>query len=130
LVSGFVHFVVKYQLIWISGQHIINLEIIGYLALEFLLITLVLEQILESLLALVVGGALVEQPSLDDQLVQAHLVGSLVEDLFFDHRVRHQAVHTHFVFLADSVGSVLSLQIHLRIPVTVEYYDCVGRLQV
>ena len=49
----------------------------------------------------------------------------VVENFFFDRVLSDQAINMHLFLLANAMGSVLRLQIHLRVPVRVEQDHCV-----
>jgi hypothetical protein len=53
-----------------------------------------------------------------------------MREYLFDGVVGDETQDDYLLFLANSVHSVLGLEVHLRVPVGVEDDDRVGRLQV
>ena len=129
-VSLSIHLLEGDELIIGPSQHFIQLLVVGHLVLPILLARLFLQDLLDPLPPLVVGGPQVEYTSLDNDLVEPHLVGGFVKDLLLYHGIGDQTIHPDLAFLSYSVRSVLCLEVHLGVPIGVEYNDCVSGLQV
>lgn len=67
---------------------------------------------------------------LDDERIKFELHRLFLNHFFLHGIFSDKSVHSHLLFLADSVGSVHGLKIHLRIPITVVEDDSVGSHQV
>lgn len=70
------------------------------------------------------------ETALDEQLVKVHLEACFLEDGLLNRSVGDEPQDDHFSLLADSVSPVLSLQVHLRIPIRIEQNDSISSLQV
>ena len=115
------------------GYDLVDLVVIGYLCLLLLLVLHVVvlpDEVLEALLPVIVVCLVVEHARLDDLVVQVLLLRRLVEDALLDLSRRDQTVNPHLLLLPDSMSSILSLLIHLGVPVRVENDDSVRHLQV
>ena len=65
-------------------------------------------------------------PLLDDNLVQSQLHLCLLHNSLLNCVLCDQSEHLHLFGLPDTVGPILGLQVHLRIPVRVIDDDNVG----
>ena len=72
----------------------------------------------------------VELAFLHDKMVDLELPRGPFYDLLLDRALGDEPVDNDFALLANPVGSVDGLQVHLRVPVRVEYYHDVGCVQV
>lgn len=130
LVSLLVHSVELLPFLIRPGDPIVYLLVVWNLVLLVFLVVLRAKELLEPLFSFHIGRPLVEQSRLNDDLIESHLVLRLAKDVLFDLRVGDQPEHPHFVLLADTIGPILRLQVHHRVPVAVKNDDCVGRLKV
>jgi len=85
-----------------------------------LLGVILLNKLLQGLMALLVRGFLVKHASLDNLVVEVFLTHSARQDTFFDDGASDQSVYSHLRLLSDSVCTVLRLLIHLWIEVRIE----------
>lgn len=96
----------------------------------FLVLVSALEEFFNLLLPFNVAAIEVVETALDEQFIEVHLEACLLEDSLFDGSICDESQDNHLLLLADSVGSVLCLQIHLGVPVGVEQDHSVCCLQV
>lgn len=82
------------------------------------------------MLSLHLAAVEVIKTSLDEKFVQIHLEASFSKNGFFNGSVGDEPEHNDFFFLADTMRSVLCLQIHLRVPIRVKENDGVGCLKI
>lgn len=67
---------------------------------------------------------------MDEELVQVHLEASFLQDSFLNRGIRNESQYDNLLLLTYSMSSVLSLEIHLRVPVRVKQNDSVGSLKI
>mmetsp|Transcript_40485 Transcript_40485/g.61745 ORF Transcript_40485/g.61745 Transcript_40485/m.61745 type:complete len:265 (-) Transcript_40485:1912-2706(-) len=72
----------------------------------------------------------IELASLHDQVIDLQLASRPLDDLLFDRFLGYEPVDDNVSLLADSMGSVDCLQVHLRVPVGIEDYNHIGRMQI
>ena len=89
-----------------------------------------LDELFKDLLSFLVAGFLVEHARLDNLVVEVFLGGGPREDTLYDHRLGDEPVDSNFRLLADSVGSVFGLLVHLGVEVRVKDDYRIGNLQV
>mmetsp|Transcript_10985 Transcript_10985/g.36071 ORF Transcript_10985/g.36071 Transcript_10985/m.36071 type:complete len:799 (-) Transcript_10985:551-2947(-) len=88
------------------------------------------EELGQELFALLGGGGVVEEPSLDHFRVDALLGLRGGVNLLLNRVCRNHRDDAHLLALTDAVRAVLCLSVHLRVPVDFEKDDGVSRLQV
>ena len=89
-----------------------------------------LDDLFKDLLSFLVAGFLVEHARLDNLVVEVFFGGGPREDTLFDHRLGDEPINSNFRLLADSVGSVFGLLVHLGVEVRVKDDYRVSNLQV
>mmetsp|Transcript_24575 Transcript_24575/g.48368 ORF Transcript_24575/g.48368 Transcript_24575/m.48368 type:complete len:251 (-) Transcript_24575:1188-1940(-) len=72
----------------------------------------------------------VQFPALNDHSIQPQFYLCFLQNLLFDAVLRHKPKDLHLLLLPDSVGAVLGLEVHLRVPVGVVQNHNVCRGQV
>jgi hypothetical protein len=70
-------------------------------------------------LTLLSGRFVIELSGLDDLLVDIELVTRTRKHRLFDTLLRYKAIDAHDLCLANTMRTILSLKIRMRIPITV-----------
>ena len=73
---------------------------------------------------------MIEFATLHDQVINFQFSCSPFHDLLLNRAFSDKSVDNYVSLLADSMSSVNSLQVHLRIPVRVEYYDYISLVKI
>lgn len=76
------------------------------------------------------GVRLVELPTLHNQVIDLKLPGSTFNNFFFHRFFCDEPIDNDFPFLADTMRPVNGLQVHLRVPIRIEYDNDVGLMEV
>lgn len=129
-VSFMVNLLEPLKLFFISSNHFIELLISIHLIINsFIRIVLLKEQIFQFLIPLLVCRSLVVIAScLDNNFINKLLLCCLVEDVLFHFGVGDQSVYSYFIFLTNSICTILSLLIHHWVEVRVKDNHSVSNL--
>lgn len=135
LVHFLVHLVEQNELFGRSRHHLIDLFVSRNFRLfhvGFLVVFLVAgpEEFFELLLPIDVAGVVIEHTRLNDFVVQAFLVCCLLQNALLDFRCGNKSINADFMPLTDSVGTIFSLFVHLRVPIRVKDDDGVRNLEI
>lgn len=116
----------------VPGDHFIHCFVIRNLIYinVFFILAGSFEHIFDLLSSFSFTTAQVVQTTLDEKLVQVHFERGFLKNSFFDRSVSNESENDHFLFLTDSVCSVLGLKIHLWVPIRVKDDDSISSLQV
>mmetsp|Transcript_13572 Transcript_13572/g.42675 ORF Transcript_13572/g.42675 Transcript_13572/m.42675 type:complete len:319 (-) Transcript_13572:143-1099(-) len=123
-----VHALEELQLLLRACRQLVDLRQRGNVAPD--LVVAPRHDLREHLAALVDGRLIVEHSRLNNLAVQSALALRAFLDLLLDGAHRHKHKDAHLRLLADSVRPILRLRVGLRVPVRVEHYHSVCRLEV
>jgi hypothetical protein len=73
---------------------------------------------------------IIEHTCLNNLSIKVLLHSSLTQYTFFNLSSSDQSVNSNFILLANSMSSIFSLLIHLRVPITIKNDNCISYLQV
>lgn len=111
LIPLLIHLTKPLKLILIPSYKIINRRVIRYLINIIILLILVssLQNILDFLATIGLATAEIVEAALDEELVEVHFEGCLLEDSLLDRRVGDEAQDEHLLLLPDTMCTVLCL---------------------
>ncbi len=116
-----VHLLEENKLLFRASHDLIQVIILHLLLItELLCIFRGLQQVAKEFISLFVGGLVVELSGLDNFAVHVKLELGTLQNLLFDGVGTDQSQNANLVLLTDTMGTILSLKILVRIPVGIE----------
>ena len=116
-VSLLIHSRESFKFLLVPGKNLVDHLIIRNLVFLIFRISSLLQNILDLLFPLGLTTVEVVHTTLDKNLIHVLLLSCSGVDVFLDCVDTEEPQHFHFSLLADSVGSILGLRIHLRVPI-------------